>query len=221
MAGTITALVVQQRNKQRINVYLDGEFAFGLTALEALKLHKGQRLSDEDIARLRGLDAIEVAHERALDFLAYRPRSIAEVRQHLRGKDFSPEAIETAITRLERAGLLDDEAFARYWVENRQQFKPLGARALRYELRQKGVADPVIAEALADLSDDQAAYQAAQARAQRYADADEQTFRKRLGDFLTRRGFGYRVVRDTLDRLWHDLEAERKFPAPDDPNLGR
>ena len=68
MAGTITALVAQRKNKDRVNVYLDGEFAFGLALIEALKLKRGQVLSDADIERLRGADDIEKAHEKALRF---------------------------------------------------------------------------------------------------------------------------------------------------------
>jgi regulatory protein len=216
MAGTITALVVQKRNKERVNVYLDGEFAFGLAMIEALKLHKGQHLGDDEIARLQVLDEIEVAHERALNFLSYRPRSAEEVRRRLREKKISETAIETVIERLERAGLLDDRAFTRFWIENREQFKPRGAQALRYELRQKGVPDAIIEDALSDFDEQDAAYRAARAQVRRYAQADQQTFRKRLGDHLARRGFAYSTVRDVLDRLWADRVDETHTPAHDD-----
>lgn len=214
MAGTITALVVQKRNKERVNVYLDGEFAFGLALAEAIKLKKGQTLSDEDIARLKALDEIEVVHERALNLLSHRPRSAEEVRRKLRDskQDFSDTAIETVIERLERAGLLDDEAFARYWVDNRERFNPRSARALRHELRQKGVSNQVVDRVLADLDEQDAAYRAAQAKVRRYAHADEAEFRKRMGGYLSRRGFAYGVVRDVLDRLWDEIQTQTNSP---------
>lgn len=214
MAGTITALVVQKRNKERVNVYLDGEFAFGLALAEAIKLKKGQTLSDEDIARLKALDEIEVVHERALNLLSHRPRSAEEVRRKLRDskQEFSDTAIETVIERLERAGLLDDEAFARYWVDNRERFNPRSARALRHELRQKGVSDQVADKVLADLDEQDAAYRAAQAKVRRYAHADEAEFRKRMGGYLSRRGFAYGVVRDVLDRLWDEIQTQTNSP---------
>lgn len=213
MGGRITALVAQKRNKERVNVYLDGEFAFGLATIEALKLHKGQELSDADIERLKALDEVEVAHERALHFLSYRPRSTEEVRRNLRNskRNFGETAIENTIGRLERAGLLDDEAFARYWVENRERFSPRSARALRHELRQKGVPDRAIEAAIDEVDEAGAAYQAAQDRLSRYAGADEETFRKRLGGYLSRRGFSYGVVREALDRLWEEITR----PDPD------
>ena len=216
MGGTITALVAQKRNKERVNVYIDGEFAFGLALIEAAKLRKGQHLSDEEIERLKALDEVERAHERALHFLSYRPRSSEEVRRRLREKGFSDEAVEAVIERLERVGLLNDEAFARFWVENRENFSPRSMRALRYELRQKGVPEPVIESALAEMDEEDAAYRAAKARLRRYQDADERTFRKRLGDYLLRRGFSYSVVRDVLDRLWVEVSTHA---TEDDENL--
>jgi regulatory protein len=215
MAGTITALVAQKRNKERVNVYLDGEFAFGLALIEALKLHKGQQLSDDDIARLKALDEIEVAHDRALNFLSYRPRSSEEVRRNLHQKEFAEQTIETVIERLTGAGLLDDAAFARYWVDNRERFEPRSRRALRYELRQKGVPDAAIQAALDDLDEEDAAYRAASARLRRYARADEETFRKGLGNFLARRGFGYGIVRDVLDRLWQEQSMQHEMSELD------
>jgi regulatory protein len=215
MAGTITALVAQKRNKERVNVYLDGEFAFGLALVEAIKLHKGQQLTGEDIARLKALDEIEVAREHALNYLSYRPRSSEEVRRNLREKGFAGQTIETVIERLAGVGLLDDEAFARFWVDNRERFGPRSRRALRYELRQKGVPDAAIEAALADLDEEEAAYRAASARLRRYARADEQTFRKRLGAFLARRGFSYGIVRDALDRLWEEQTMQREMTEQD------
>jgi regulatory protein len=220
MSGTITALVAQKRNKERVNVYIDGEFAFGLAMIEALKLKKGQHLDDADIERLKALDEIEVAHEHALNYLSYRPRSAEEVRRSLRKskKNFGETTIKIVIERLENTGLLDEAAFARYWVENRSQFKPRSARALRYELRQKGVSDPAIQAAIEDLDEESEAYRAAQSRLRRYAQADEETFRKRLGDFLARRGFSYGIVKNVLDRLWEEKNAQYE-PAPNDTNL--
>jgi regulatory protein len=165
MAGTITTLRYQKRNKNRVNVYLDDQFAFGLAAIEAARLRVGQALSDDDIARLRRQDDVERAHERALNFLSYRPRSEAEVRRNLRKKDVTDEAIEAVVERLTRAGMLDDREFARYWVENRLQFNPRGARALGHEMREKGVPVSIIDDTLAGFDEEPAARTAGTPRA--------------------------------------------------------
>jgi len=83
MAKKITGLKLQKRNKNRVNVYLDGEFAFGLSRIVAAWLHTGQELSDEKIAELLSKDDVEIALQRALNFLSYRARSEKEVKQIL------------------------------------------------------------------------------------------------------------------------------------------
>ncbi len=208
MAGTITALKVQKRNPQRVNVFLDGRYAFGLAAIEAARLRRGQVLSDEDIEGLKERDSFEKAHDRALRFLSYRPRSEAEVRRYLQGKAVSPATEEEVIERLTRAKLLDDLAFACYWVENRQSFNPRGLRMLRYELRQKGLSDETIAQALTDLDEEEGAYRVALRRGRRLAHLDQVSFRQKLGAYLLRRGFPYGVVNLVVERTWQELGAE-------------
>jgi regulatory protein len=208
MAGTITALKAQKRNPQRVNVYLDGRYAFGLAAIEAARLRRGQVLSDEDIERLKERDSFEKAHDRALRFLSYRPRSEAEVRRYLQDKAVSPVIEEEVIERLTRAKLLDDLAFARYWVENRESFNPRGLRMLRYELRQKGLSEETIAQALTDLDEQESAYRIALRRGRRLAHLDQLSFRQKLGAYLLRRGFPYEVVNLTVERAWQELGAD-------------
>ncbi len=207
MLCRITALRLQKKNRQRVNVYLDGEYAFALQAVLATSLKVGQALSPEETAQLQVRDAVEVAYEKVLGFLSYRPRSRVEVEAYLQRRRVAPEATEAAVSRLLRAGLLDDEAFARYWVENRELFRPRGTRALRYELRQKGVADGVIERVLEGIDETDSAYRAAGERARRLSKADYQTFRQRLGGFLQRRGFGYDIVKQTVDRLWRERQG--------------
>lgn len=206
MVGTITALRFQKRNKNRVNVYIDGQFAFGLAAIEATRLRVGQTLSDDDVARLRMRDEVERAYERALNFLSYRPRSEAEVRRNLRKKNVEEEeeVVEEVTGRLTRAGLLNDQEFARYWVENRLQFNPRGARALRHELREKGVPASIITDTLMGFDEEVAARKVAQAGARRLAHLEPRDFRRRLEGYLARRGFSYVMIGPLVEEM---LEA--------------
>ncbi|HZY42349.1 MAG TPA: RecX family transcriptional regulator [Anaerolineae bacterium] len=206
MAGTITALIAQKKNKDRVNVHLDGEFAFGLATIEALKLKRGQVLSDADIERLRGADDIEKAHEKALRFLANRPRSAWEVRQNLVKAEFDGDTIDRVMNRLTGVALIDDAAFVRYWLDNRAQFNPRGQVALRQELRRKGVDRAVVDEVLAaaDQSDDQAAVQSALAKADRFRQLPQAEFAQKLSAYLLRRGFNYEAVREAVEAAWSD-----------------
>ena len=201
MAGTITSMSFQKRNRDRVNVYLDGAFAFGLAAIRAAHLRVGQVLSDDDIVRLREQDDVERSYERALNFLSYRPRSEAEIRRNLRGKDVADEVIEDVVERLVRAGLVNDAEFARYWVDNRQEYRPRGVRALRHELRQKGVSDAAISDALVNVNEEAGARRVAKVGARRYEHLDASAFRRKLGAYLARRGFSYATIVPLIQEL--------------------
>jgi regulatory protein len=206
--GVITALEVQKRNKKRVSVFIDEIYAFSVSLDEAARLRKGQVLSEEDLSRITGEAAITVATDSAARFLSVRPRSEQEVRQNLAKKETPPAVIEAAIERLTAFGYLDDRAFADLWVRDRLTYKPTSPRALRYELRQKGIANDIVEMVLADLDAEDSAYRAAQAQSRRLRGTERREFQKKLGAFLQRRGFSYDVVRTVLRRLIQELDAD-------------
>ncbi len=206
--GVITALEVQKRDKERVNVFIDGEFAFGLNLLDAARLRKGQVLSEAEIAVLRETDAVVQAVNTAAHFLSYRPRSEQEVRRNLTEKETPEAVIDAAVERLRGLGYLDDAAFARYWVENRSQFKPLSHRALRQELRQKGLTDASIAEALSEQNESDLAYKAATTQLRKLRNRSLREFKTKMNAFLQRRGFSYSTTQDVVTRLIEALEAD-------------
>ena len=110
-AGKITALRAQVKDPQRVNVFVEGEFAIGvsLNTITKAGLHVGKQLTAEEFAHLEQTESGDKAYLAALRFLEARPRSIAEVRARLGRKDFAPEAIDAAIARLAELELLDDE----------------------------------------------------------------------------------------------------------------
>jgi regulatory protein len=209
MPGTITALVAQKKNPDRVNVYLDGKFAFGLAAIEAVRLRRGQVLTEADIERLQTADDVEKAREKALRFLGNRPRSEWEVRQNLLKAGYGNETLDRVLNRLRGVGLVDDAAFVRYWIDNRSQFNPRGEVALRQELRRKGVDREVIDAVLeeSEHAEDQAAVQAALAKADRYRQLPRQEFAQKLGAYLARRGFNYETVREAVQTAWQAVHA--------------
>ena len=203
MQHKITALRYQKRNRHRVNVYLDGQYAFAVQDTIAGTLRVGQELSADEVTGLQGRDVAEAAYERVLNFLSYRPRSKSEVWSYLKRRAVPEELIPALIERLQTAGLLDDEAFARYWVENRESFRPRGARSLRFELRRKGVDESVANEAAV-----MDAMRAGGITARRMTTVDYATFRRRLDGFLQRRGFGYSVSKEVVNRLWHEIHPD-------------
>ena len=214
MSGRITALKVQKRNTQRINVYLDGEFAFGLARITAAWLSVGQDLSDEKITQLQAEDNKEIALQRAMRALDRRPRSESEIRRLLARHEVADDIVDEVILRLTRAGLVNDAKFAKLWVENRQEFRPRSRKALAFEMRQKGVARDAIDQALNEISDqdeEDLAYQAAARQSRKYAGLDWLEYRQKMAGFLARRGFNYETSALAIQRTWQDLSAE---PAP-------
>jgi regulatory protein len=201
VAGRITDIKPQGKNRRRVNVYLDGEYGFSLELLVAAPLGRGDILSDEEIEELLLQDSIQAAFDKTLKYLAYRPRSSAEIKRYLREKGVDPRVSERVLDRLRSAGLVDDLAFGRYWVENRESFGPRGRRLLAQELRAKGIGQGLIDEVLTDVDEGTSAYQAAVQRAARYARLDDEAFREKMYGFLRRRGFDYEVTRETIARL--------------------
>jgi regulatory protein len=208
MIQRITAIEPQQKNPQRVNVYLDGEYAFSLAAIVAAWLKMGQDLGEEKIASLKVEDEREVTYQKALHFLSYRPRASVEVRQNLMKRGISGPLIEETLNRLQRAGLVNDEAFARDWVENRNTFRPSGKQALRMELRRKGLSDEIVQSVLDTQVDEQPlAFEAARKYARRLADLEWSGFRQKLGSFLIRRGFTYTAIAPVVSEVWKEIQT--------------
>ncbi|MCC6170019.1 MAG: RecX family transcriptional regulator [Caldilineaceae bacterium] len=206
--NVITGLVIQQHNKERVNVFLDGEYAFAVGLDAALGLRKGQRLSAEQIAAFKYEGEVDLAYQRGLRYLGIRPRSEQEMATYLAGKGYVEEVTAAALARLRARGYVDDAAFARYWVDNRTRFRPRGTRALRYELRQKGLDSPTIDEALEEQDEDAAAWAAAAPMAARWAGLPREEFDRKLIGFLARRGFNYAICRRVAERAWQEAHGE-------------
>ncbi len=200
----ITAIRAGKRAGKRMNVFLDGRFAFSLSAEAAGNegLTVGEELPPSRVAELTSIDGLGRCLDAATRLLGYRARSEAELRERLKRRDFAGDSIDAAIARLTSQGLVDDDAFARSWRENRDTFKPRSGWLTGLELRRKGVSEDVIASVVSEADDSDAAYRAAQTRAARLAVTDHDVFRRRLGDFLRRRGFGYEIINQTVSRLW-------------------
>jgi Uncharacterized protein conserved in bacteria len=204
----ITALKTNKRRDKQVNMYLDGKFTVSLDTDVAVKegLEIGQELSDDHLKFLMGNIGLTRCLNAAYRFLSYRPRSEVEMKDRLHRRGFEDSKIEIVINKLKEQNLLDDTAFAQFWKENRQMFRPRSQRLTRMELRKKGVADEIIDEVTEKLDDMESAYQAALSKAHHLPKQEYEVFRRRLGDYLKRRGFGYAVINQTVKRIWQELK---------------
>lgn len=204
----ITGLSQQKRNPRRVNVYLDGDFAFGLPDVVAARLSIGQELSAGEIETLRQENEFEVAKEKALSLIMRRPRSSTEIRRKLIEKGYDEALIEAVITRLQETELLDDAAFTDYWIEQRETFRPRSQMALRQELQQKGISRETIDAALTEFDETEAARAAAQKKAQQLARLPEREFNIKLSRFLQQRGFQFDIIREITQETWLAMHSE-------------
>lgn len=219
MSPRITAIEPQKNNPNRVNIYLDGEFAFGLTRWTAAWLQVGQELSEEKIESLKAEDERERVYQKALRFLSVRPRSVQEVRQNLQKHGVSLVLIEETLERLQGAGLLDDWVFARLWVENRADFRPRAPAILRLELQRKGVAEDIIQTVLQEMTDAELlALDAARRRARRLRDLPQREFYRKLSGFLARRGFSYEIIPSVCEQVWDELHATGEIVEENEEN---
>jgi regulatory protein len=209
MVKKITALKAQKRNHQRVSVFLDGEYAFGLSRIVAAWLHVGQELSDEKIEELQVQDEQEIAYQKAIRLVGYRMRSESEIARYLQDQDISPETIDEVSERLKRNGLIDDLIFARMWVENRVEFRPRSHRMLAVELQRKGISQDIISQIIEEFpSDEILAYEAAQKQSRKYKHLEWGDFRRKLTSYLARRGFSYGTIKPIVSQLWAELKTD-------------
>jgi regulatory protein len=200
----VTAIRAQKHQPNRVNIFLDGSFAFSLGAEVVAKagLKEGDRLSPSQVETLAGADLEQRCYMAALGYLGYRARSSWELRDRLSRRGFGAAVIDRVLSKLAGQGLVDDESFARYWLENRESFSPRSRLMLKRELRGKGVAEEIVAEVLAGVDEEASALRAARRRIRAWPAMEYREFRRRLGAYLRRRGFGFELVNNTVNRLW-------------------
>ena len=168
---------------------------------------------------LAALDAAErhvLAHEAALRLLSSRSRSETEMRARLAMRGIDPATIEDELVRLRNSGLLDDQKFARAWVEDRKRMAPRGRRMLRYELLGRGIEPESVDVATDGIDDRETALEIARTRARGGALASYDTFLTKVGGFLRRRGFDYALVVEVTRMVWTEATGSpAELPAGD------
>lgn len=205
--AVITRLVAVGERSKKVKVYLDGTYAFSVEAAVALeaKLRLNQELNQSGLETLERENQAKKALAAAQNILSFRPRSEKELRQKLTQKGYDAQTISGCLARLKESGLVNDAAFARYWAENRASFSPRSGRMVNLELRQKGVPSELAEATCEEVDDDSAAYAAGHKKASRLGTADYEEFRRKVGEYLKRRGFGYDVIDRSLKKLWDEI----------------
>jgi regulatory protein len=236
----ITGFEPQQKHKERLSIAIDGQFGFGLhmDVVADYGLKVGQVLSEDLVAELKTADAFRTAYDKAIGYLAARPRSEREMWQYLADKLIyhHPEyaslsgddrdsfmhqqeaSIGRIIQKLTEHGYIDDAIFAKWWIDNRRQFRPRGKRLLLLELQAKGVSAANIELALTTPDEEgqfsseagqgrvgydeaEAAFQMAQKYGHRYVGLEEFAYKQKVGRYLASKGYDWELIASVLKRL--------------------
>jgi regulatory protein len=202
--------IERPKRKRRYEVHLDNAQILPLSreVLAAADLRTGQEIDEGRIDELELAEARHTAMASAARLLSYRPRSQREMRDALRTRHLSDAVIEEAMERLTELRLLDDRAFAENWTESRLRNSPRSRRMILAELAQKGVTGEAARESVEAINDEEAAVLAGRKRLRSMHNLEFDEFRRKLGDFLGRRGFGYEVCHTAVKRLWAEICAE-------------
>lgn len=194
----ITQIKQQVKRADRYSIYVDGKYSFSLGENEFLKLglHSGQEITDEILSEYKDESSFGKWFDKILNLLSFRLRSEWELRDYLKRKDCPPEIIEKIINKLRINGYVDDEQFARRWVENRRLLKATSRRRLSQELKQKRIAANIIDSVLADDREEtderEVLRQLVEKKRARYPD------QLKLMQYLARQGYNYDDIKSVL-----------------------
>lgn len=199
----VTAIEPQKRKKGRFNVYVDGEFAFGLDEkiLADEKLKIGQNLAQKRIEKIISEYELAKILDKVYRFLSFRPRSKKEIEQYLRKKGIGEEEKKIVLKKLEKAGFVNDLAFAKFFVESRVKFRPKGKRLIAAELAQKGIDKETINQVLSETqtSEIDLAKVAISKKLERFLKLPELGAKQKISQFLARRGFSWETIKTIID----------------------
>jgi len=147
------------------------------------------------------MDEMARAYKACIKLLAPRARSKKEIKDHLARKKFKDEVIQKTLDQLTIENLINDQAFAEYFVENREKFRPRSKFALGYELRKKGIDEALITHALMDIDEEKSAWAAVEPRIEAWKHHDSDAFRKKIINYLKNRGFNYEICVSTYKKV--------------------
>lgn len=202
---TITS-IEKQKKTGRVNVFIDGRFSFG-TSLEAVLRHgvrKDKEIDEETIGKLKEESNLEKVYGRLLRFSTIRPRSEKEIKLWFKRKNIDPSLGAEVFNKLKNVGLVDDGAFAKWWIEQRREFRPRSKMALTSELKQKGIAREIIDEVLQEIntsSELEFAKRVALKKLRALSGLPFGEKKRKLFGFLGRRGFSWETANKSIDEL--------------------
>lgn len=209
MEQKITKIENQVKNQERVSIFINGEFAFGIFKSTLLKfdLHSGKRLTPEAIDEILSEDEYKKCLGRALKYIAYQERTEYEVRKKLEGLDFLNITIEKVIDEVKDYNYLNDETYAENYIDS--QIKKMGSYKIKYKLEKKGIDEKIINKFLNNYSYDfryETALNIAKNKNKQYGDIAYNKRYNRLYGYLKRRGYNYSIIKTVVSEIMDAYE---------------
>ncbi len=212
----ISDIQPQKKNPKRVNIFIDGDFAFGISRESKIvnQIKIGETLTEKKTQELIFKDQVERLYEKAIKFLSYRPRSEKEIRDNLlqklkltdkgeeEKKNFQ-KSIEQVLDKLRKLELVNDREFTIWWVEQRTKFRKSSPRIIKSELFKKGIDKEIIEQVLneAEIDPFQLALEGAKKKLSLYRRLAPKEFREKTSRFLASKGFDWEVIKRVVDTL--------------------
>jgi regulatory protein len=213
----ITKIEQQKRHPDRVNVYLDGEFALGLhkDVVGKYALRKGDNIDQSAITKLTSSDEFASAKSKALRFISRRMHAEKELRAKLIEREYHPKIVDEVIVYLRSIDFVNDEKFAKAFVNDFQLRKPAGRRLLQQQLHLKGISSAIIQNVLGETNENHeydTALQAAMKKLDHYKASkkklEPQKQQQRIVQFLQRRGFVWSIISPVLKKIFNNYKTQ-------------
>lgn len=214
----ITKITTQKQNDDRYNIFLDGKYAFSVDqdVFIRFNLKKGKELDEFDIIEIQYGDEIKKAYNKALEFLSYRMRSIKEVEEQLRKKEYNDSIIQEVVFKLKENRYVDDLEFAIAFVRTQWQTNGKGPSVIIRELTAKGIEQDLIEQALTQY-DQSAQIEKAIHHAERVLNKNNKLstvqLKQKLEQHLMRKGFSYEIISIVLEEVQFEQDEAEEWLA--------
>lgn len=205
----VTAMIPQKKDAAKYNIFVDGTFAFALSMqdIQYFKLKEGAQIAQQTYDFIQENLIYIKAQDIALHYLGYQMRTQAQVRKKLEDKGFAEPVVERVLAFLCKYGYCDDMAYAKSYIRQCQKLRPKGAYVLKMELRQRGVAQDIVEQAMqeAEICEaEDAAYWIRKKVKGNINDLEEKE-KRRLYGFLQRKGYRWDVIAEAIRLLQEEV----------------
>ncbi|HWA52155.1 MAG TPA: RecX family transcriptional regulator [Patescibacteria group bacterium] len=194
----------QQEDKNRVNVYLDNKFGFGidLDNFVLLNLKLNQELNEQEIEEIIKKAEFQKTFDRVFKWSTSRPHSEKEIKDYLKRKKVPNVLYKDLFEKLSQFGVVNDEEFARFWIESRNSFNAKPKKVLRMELKMKGINDEIMNKMLENtqIDEEKMALNLLQKRKIHFENIEKTKRKQKMIAYLAGRGFAFELAKKTIER---------------------